>query len=276
MTEMTSQEAAAALAWLVEAGADEAIGERPVDRYAAGTAAAKPAPAPAPAAADAPRGKAPAAKPATKIESADKISGDARAAAEAATSLGELRAALEAFEGCALKQTATNLVFGDGNPESRVMFVGEAPGADEDRQGKPFVGVSGQLLDKMVSWIGLERESSFYITNIVFWRPPGNRNPTPAEIAACLPFVERHIELVAPDFLVCVGGPASKTLLETTDGITKLRGRWFNYQNAGMAKRGVEAIPATALFHPAYLLRTPGQKRLAWRDLLALKDRMAG
>lgn len=274
MHDLNRPEATAALAWLVEAGADEAIGEHPVNRYeiAANARPAVAATDTAPAAAAAPSRAEPAPPP--RIESAGEAAREARALADAAGTLDELRAALEAFEGCPLKQTATNLVFGDGNPKSRVMFVGEAPGADEDRQGTPFVGVSGQLLDRMVSCIGLDRETGFYITNIVFWRPPGNRNPTTAEIAACRPFIERHIELVAPEFLVCIGGPAAKTLLDTSDGITKLRGRWFDYQSPGMVAADTPAIAATALFHPSYLLRTPGQKRLAWRDLLALKDRL--
>ncbi len=278
MMDRNRQDMLAALAWQCEAGADEAIGEMPVDRYAvaadartladAGTTAEAKVPAPAPAAAR-PRPQA-----APRIESPDETAREARTLADAADSLEALRAAVDEFDGCALKETATNLVFSDGTPEGRVMFVGEAPGGDEDRQGKPFVGVSGQLLDKMVSCIGLDRETGFYITNILFWRPPGNRNPTPMEIAVCRPFVERHIELVKPEVLVCVGGTAAKTLLDKTDGITKLRGRWFDYRTPGMAARDEPAIPAMTLFHPAYLLRTPGQKRLAWRDLLALKAKL--
>ena len=167
------------------------------------------------------------------------------------------------------KQGRKQIVFGVGNPNADLMFVGEAPGADEDRQGKPFVGVSGQLLDRMLAWIGLDRTTA-YITNILFWRPPGNRPPTTAEIAACLPFVERHIELVAPEILVLVGGASAKALLNTQEGIIKLRGRWFEFQRPGLPR----PIPAIATFHPAYLLRTPGQKREAWKDLLAIKRRM--
>jgi DNA polymerase len=195
---------------------------------------------------------------------------DAREAAKAAVDLAALRAALEQFDGCALKRTATNLVFADGNPEAEVMLIGEAPGADEDRQGKPFVGVSGQLLDRMMASIGLDR-STFYITNVCFWRPPGNRKPTEAELAAQLPFVTRHIELVRPKLLVLVGGSSAQGLLGLNDGITRLRGRWFDYQSPAMAA----PIPTIPIFHPAYLLRQPGLKREAWRDLLKLRERLA-
>ncbi|EKE10552.1 MAG: hypothetical protein ACD_16C00007G0003 [uncultured bacterium] len=185
--------------------------------------------------------------------------------ASAAKSLEELKEALRAFEGCALKYTATNLVFGDGNPKARIMFIGEAPGADEDRQGLPFVGQSGQLLDKMLSCIGLTRET-FYITNIIPWRPPGNRQPTPAEAEVCLPFVRRHIDLVNPDFLVLLGGTATKTLLGGRDGIMRLRGTWKEYTTDAGKK-----IKIMAIFHPAYLLRSPGQKREVWLDLIKIK-----
>ena len=189
----------------------------------------------------------------------------ATSSAHAAQNLGELKSALMAFEGCALKYTATNLVFGDGNPQARVMLIGEAPGADEDRQGLPFVGQSGQLLDKMLATIGLTREN-FYITNIIPWRPPGNRQPTPAEAEACMPFVQRHIDLISPDFLILVGGTAAKTLLGARDGIMRLRGNWKDYTSeAG------KTMKVMAIFHPAYLLRSPGQKREVWQDLIKIK-----
>jgi uracil-DNA glycosylase len=266
---------AALLAWQAAAGADEAILEQPVDRYrteppparrslaeapspTARFAASKPAPRPL-----APR---PAfANPGTVSPAA----ADARELATAARSLEELAEALAAFDGCALKKTATNLVFADGNPAARIMFVGEAPGAEEDRAGKPFVGVSGQLLDRMLAWIGLDR-TRFYITNIIFWRPPGNRTPTSDEIAACMPFVIRHIELVAPAILVPVGGPSTEALLQRRDGISKLHGRWFEYQTPGLER----PIPTFPIFHPAFLLRSPGQKRAAWKDLLAMRQKM--
>jgi DNA polymerase len=194
---------------------------------------------------------------------------NARDAARSAASLDDLRAALSRFDGISLRKTATNLVFADGNPEADVMLVGEAPGADEDRQGKPFVGVSGQLLDRMMAAIGLDR-TTFYITNVCFWRPPGNRKPTEAELAAQQPFVLRHIELVKPRALVLVGGSSAQILLGTNEGITRLRGRWFDYRSDGLE----QPIPALPLFHPAYLLRQPELKREAWRDLLKLKTRL--
>jgi uracil-DNA glycosylase family 4 len=187
----------------------------------------------------------------------------ASAAARAAGNLEELKAALAAFEGCSLRQTATQLVFADGNPAARVMFVGEAPGRDEDITGLPFVGRSGKLLDRMMAAIGLDR-SSAYIANIVPWRPPGNRTPTPQESAICLPFMLRQIELANPDILVCLGGPSAQTLLNVRDGILKLRGRWFPFWT------GTCEIRAIATLHPAYLLRQPLQKRLAWRDFVSI------
>jgi len=203
------------------------------------------------------------------LEPAADTTRTARELAAAATTLQALEEALRAFDGCPLKETATNLVFGDGDPHAKVMLVGEAPGADEDRQGRPFVGVSGQLLDRMMEWIGLDR-TSFYITNILYWRPPGNRQPTAAEVAACLPFIERHIEIVDPALLVFVGGSSAKTLLGRNEGIMRLRGQWFQYQSTRMSR----PIPSTAIYHPAYLLRSPAQKRDAWRDLLAIKQRL--
>jgi uracil-DNA glycosylase family 4 len=192
----------------------------------------------------------------------------AREAARNAKTLDELRALLATFEGCALRATATQLVFADGDPQSHVMFVGEAPGYDEDIVGRPFVGRSGKLLDRMMAAIGLDRTSA-YIANVVPWRPPGNRTPTPQETAICLPFIRRQIELADPDILVCLGGPAMQTLLGIKDGITRSRGRWFSYQT------GRREIRALATFHPAFLLRSPLQKRFAWRDFLALKTALA-
>lgn len=249
------------LRWQMEAGADEAILATPVDRYQAV----------APVAAAVP--PQPAVRPRTApiLSSPALVNETAQHAAGQAKTLDELRAALDAFDGCALKQTATNLVFGDGNPAARIMFVGEAPGADEDRRGLPFVGVSGQLLDRMLGWIDLNRET-FFITNMLFWRPPGNRQPTPGEVAACLPFVERMISLVDPELLVMVGGSSAKSLLGKSEGIKRLRGRWFSYENAFMAR----PIPATAIYHPAYLLRSPAEKRAAWQDLLAIREKLDG
>ena len=261
----------ATLQWLIDAGADEAIGETPIDRLAAPAARrAEPPPAepaPRPAANPAPRPAVKPAPPAAPLASTEAALASARDLARAAGNLEELKAALDAFEGCALKQHAMNLVFGDGNPKARLMVIGEGPGAEEDRRGLPFVGVSGRLLDRMLAGIGLDRTSA-YITNVLFWRPPGNRTPTGTEIAACLPFVERHIELVDPDVLLLAGGTPAKSLLGRSEGILKLRGHWAHYQHAGMAR----PIPALASLHPAYLLRQPAQKRLAWRDFLALKE----
>lgn len=190
----------------------------------------------------------------------------------AAETIDSLRDELMRFDGCPLKHMAMNLVFADGNPKANIMMIGEAPGADEDRQGKPFVGVSGQLLNDMLAAIGLSRET-VYITNVVFWRPPGNRAPTDAELAACLPFVERHIELVRPQILVLMGGVAAKSLLRAKDGITRLRGRWADYKP--WHQEDQVAIPCLPIYHPAYLLRQPATKRQAWQDLLSLQRRMA-
>jgi uracil-DNA glycosylase family 4 len=192
----------------------------------------------------------------------------AREAARTAPNLDELRKLLESFEGCSLRNTATQLVFADGNPEGRVMFVGEAPGHDEDISGRPFVGRSGKLLDRMIEAIGLDR-TKVYIANVVPWRPPGNRTPTPQETSICLPFIRRQIELADPDVLVCLGGPSMQTLLGTKDGITRMRGRWFPFDT------GTREIRAMATFHPAFLLRSPLQKRLSWRDFLAIKKALA-
>ena len=194
----------------------------------------------------------------------------AQAMAAGATALEALSEAVNAFDGCALKETALNTVFADGTPSSDVMFLGEAPGSDEDRLGKPFVGVSGQLLDKMLGHIGLDRARNVYISNCVFWRPPGNRKPNPAEVAACLPFTRRHIELVRPEFLVLVGGLAAQSLIDGSLKITRTRGKWFDYALADGT-----TIPAMPILHPAYLLRTPLSKRETWNDLLALKARIA-
>lgn len=253
------------LDWLIEAGADEALSEMPVDRFAVAAAAvAVPAPAlvratPAPVARpELPRAVA-AAKPSTAAAKS------AREIAAASTTLDELRAAVEAFDGCQLKVTAKHTVFADGHPDASVMLIGEAPGRDEDLQGVPFVGRSGQLLDRMLNAIGLDRSTSAYITNVIFWRPPGNRPPTPEEAAICAPFLIRHIELKQPKVLLLLGGTPVKHILNTEEGITKIRGRWGRYVVNGME------IPVLPTFHPAYLLRTPSAKKQAWQDLVSLK-----
>jgi len=207
--------------------------------------------------------------PAPGLQPTGKVGGgvvsDAKTLAASCGNLDALAAALRDFEGCPLKETAINLCFADGNPEAPIMLIGEAPGAEEDRRGKPFVGPSGQLLDRMLATIGLDR-SKVYITNVIYWRPPGNRSPTAAEIAICQPFLERQIALIQPKFLVFVGGIAARALLGRTEGVTKLRGRPFVYK---MSDDGRE-IPALVMFHPAYLLRQPAQKRFSWRDLLSI------
>jgi DNA polymerase len=272
--------ALALLRFYLDAGADAAIEEAPISRFGlAGVRLETAAPKasapmrsadPLPAKVTAPR--APAAPAAAILGANDRaLAESARAAAASAGSLDELRDILQRFEGIeSLRGRATNMVFADGNPASRVMLVGEAPGADEDRLGKPFVGVSGQLLDRMLGSIGLDR-TSFYITNICFWRPPGNRKPTEAELVAQAPFVQRHVELVNPKVLVLVGASSAHALLGTNDGITRLRGRWFEYKSAGLPV----VIPALPIFHPAFLLRQPAQKRETWADLLKLKSRLA-
>lgn len=263
MTEIPDLNARDLIEFYLDAGADAFVGEEPVDRFAAVEAPL------APKAPDRPaivRETAPAAAiPARPAPQApDEAATAARAAAKSAATLDELRAILENFDGCALKATATRTVFADGNPQARIMLVGEAPGRDEDIEGLPFVGRSGKLLDQMLKAIGLDRTSA-YIANIVPWRPPGNRDPSPHETAVCLPFILRQIELVDPDVLVCLGKPSMQTLLGLMEPISKARGRWVTF-NTG--KRDIKAI---ATFHPAFLLRSPLQKRFAWRDLLAIK-----
>ena len=249
------------LAFYLEAGVDCALAEEPIDRLSDSeliSAASRPA-------------QPPTARPAGAIPVARTEAGpgteaailSAREAARTAATLDALRALLENFDGCALKATATRLVFADGNPQARIMFVGEAPGREEDLEGLPFVGRSGKLLDRMIAAIGLDRTSA-YIANVIPWRPPGNRTPTPQETQICLPFIQRQIELVNPDVLVTLGNPSTQTLLETREGIMKTRGRWFEYNT------GTRVIRAIATFHPAYLLRSPGYKRMAWQDLRAI------
>ena len=279
MTAAFDRDAASALLdFYVGAGVDLALDETPHDRFAEALArrdaaqARSPAPEPRPLPPLEPlMGKPEAVRPVPKAATAapEEAALAARELARTAATLQELEAIVAAFEGCALKVSAKSLAFADGNPNGRVMLVGEAPGGEEDRVGKPFVGRAGQLLDRMLGSIGLDR-SQVYIANIVPWRPPGNRTPTPQEIAICLPFITRQIELAAPDVLVCLGGPSTQTLLGAKDGILRTRGRWFSYQ------AGAREIRALACLHPAYLLRQPLQKRLAWRDLLALKRVLDG
>ncbi len=255
------------LEWHIEAGADEVLQETPRNWLAAPQEAAKTGAIesqshkPQPPTASLPLGTAEACLAAAKL-------------ARSATTLEELRAAIAGFEGLAIRKTATNMVFAEGNPKARVMIIGEAPGAEEDAQGKPFVGASGQLLDKMLACIGLSRweedpEKSVYITNILNWRPPGNRSPSPAEIEMSLPFIERHIALVQPKVLFFLGGVPTKALLQTEEGISKLRGKWKDY-TPQTPEIGGSRHPALPSYHPSYLLRTPIKKKESWIDLQLL------
>ncbi len=198
----------------------------------------------------------------------DDTIGNAQAAAASANDLVQLKAALEAYEGCGLKRTATNTVFSDGTPAGGILFIGEAPGRDEDRIGKPFVGRAGQLLDKMLLSIGLDRTVNAYITNVINWRPPDNRDPSPEEAAQCLPFLRRHIELAEPELIVLLGAVAARHVVGLTEGIMKMRGRWLEYRVGG------RMVPLMPTLHPAYLLRQAAHKKLAWRDLQAIRERM--
>src|SRR6266581_9747859 len=249
------------LAFYLEAGVDCALAEAPVNRLSA------------PHIDPAPRETAPAS-PRTMAAAISAVRSEvapapevailsARQAARTAPTLEALRALLENFDGCALKSTATRLVFADGNPKARIMFVGEAPGREEDIEGLPFVGRSGKLLDRMIAAIGLDRTSA-YIANVIPWRPPGNRTPTPQETQICLPFIRRQIELVNPDVLVTLGNPSTQALLGTREGIMRSRGKWFDYDTGS---RTIRALPT---FHPAYLLRSPSYKRMSWQDLRAI------
>jgi uracil-DNA glycosylase len=259
------------LAFYLEAGVDCALGDEPVDRLAEPDSVPVAAAAPreiVPARASREIPAAMAAVPRADIALApDEAISSAREAARTAPSLEALRQLLESFDGCALKHTATRLVFADGNPQARVMFVGEAPGRDEDIEGLPFVGRSGKLLDRMIAAIGLDR-SKAYIANVIPWRPPGNRTPTPQETQICLPFIRRQIELVNPDVLVTLGNPSTQTLLSTREGIMKTRGKWLDYDT------GTRTIRAIATFHPAYLLRSPSYKRMSWQDLRAIAKQL--
>lgn len=285
-----AQAARELLAFYLEAGVDAVIGEAPVDRFADVPAKSAP-PAQQEAAVRSAPDRGSDAEPAARMglppapplprrqgtsapspgdggasgapPSPDAAVMAAREAARSAASLPELRAMLARFEGCGLRATATQLVFADGNPQTRVMFVGEAPGREEDLSGLAFVGPSGKLLDLMMAAIGLDRTAA-YIANVIPWRPPGNRTPTPQEVQICLPFIHRQIELADPDVLVCLGQPATAALLNV-HGIMKNRGRWFPYHT------GTREIRAIATLHPAYLLRSPLYKRQAWRDFLAIQ-----
>jgi DNA polymerase len=265
MPALPEQAARELLAFYAEAGVDVPIGEEPVNHLAGEAMTSRLA---APPRTLEIKSASAALAPSIVPPAPDVAIMAAREAVKAVQNLDELRAMLDKFEGCALRATATQLVFADGNPQARLMLVGEAPGRDEDIEGLPFVGRSGKLLDRMLAAIGIDRTQA-YIANIIPWRPPGNRTPTPQESQVCLPFVRKQIELVDPDILVCLGGPSATTLLGIKEGITKSRGRWYGYDTG---KREIRAMPT---FHPAFLLRSPLQKRLAWRDLLAVKKALA-
>lgn len=278
--------AGSVLEWHLEQGIDELSAHAPMDRRVTLRMAAAPEQKPQdpqkvmaqgqlrarlPSAAQPEPARDPQDAPSTKqaVTEALRLTG-------AAQTLDALRDAIGTFDGLDIKRTATNLVFADGNPRARIMLVGEAPGADEDRLGKPFVGVSGQLLDKILACIGIARteddpEKSVYISNILNWRPPGNRTPTPQEMDISKPFIERHIALIQPDILLFCGGVAAQTLLHTTDNISRLRGRFHAYQPRTFTAD--KAIPALATYHPSYLLRTPSQKAKVWQDMLVLQRR---
>ncbi len=255
-SQMSDADALAVLDWYRAAGVDMAVGDEPVDRFAASAAA--PAKRVLPAAA----GPAPAPVPAAPLVTNPA---ETREIAAAATTLEQLRAAMDAYDGCVLKHRATQLVFADGNPQARIMMVGEGPGEQEDKQGKPFVGRAGQLLDRMLAAIGLDR-TKVYIANMVPWRPPGNRNPTPDELAQCAPFLHRQVELVNPELLVTLGNVPTQSLFATNQGITRMRGQWKTLEINSWSG------PVLPTLHPAFLLRTPSAKAQAWKDMLSLKQ----
>jgi DNA polymerase len=305
--EMSREQILGTLKWLVDAGADDAVGEAPVNRFQAkaqtrstdtspsplagegnanarvrshweggGSRTQTPPPPSGFAARPLPQGGRDRAARPEPIRPTSVLNphahdndhiGRALEIANACNSLAELKAALESFEGCALKQFANTTVFADGNPEARVMFIGEAPGYEEDKTGLPFVGRAGKLLDKMLTAIGLDRTSA-YIINVLPWRPPDNRNPDLTEVAKCIPFLRRHIELHAPDIMVLLGGSPLRHVLGKTEGILSSRGKWLEYHVGG------RMVPVMPTLHPAYLLRQPAHKKLAWRDLLAIADKL--
>jgi len=277
-----------ALAWLLDSGADEACGDEPVNRFTARASIPPPLAGGGEARSASGEGLRQPPPPDLSRNSAinrppppggrEKLIADSSPASDhigrameiaaACNSLVELKTALENFDGSALKKLATNTVFADGTPSRHIMFIGEAPGRDEDRAGLPFVGRAGKLLDKMLAAIGLDRATNAYITNVLNWRPPDNRDPSPEEAAMCLPFLRRHIELVAPEIIILLGAVAARHVLGKTDGIMRLRGKWLEYHVGG------HMIPVMPTLHPAYLLRQPAHKKLAWRDLQMISDKI--
>lgn len=274
MNEKMTVDLQAILNWYVDAGITVAVGDEPRSLYASKTIEETPLtnlPSEASPKASLPLSNVTQSSPIQKFDANPMkklIPSTGNLLAQQCQTLDDLRCALQDFNDCPLKFTATNLVFSDGNPNAKIMVIGEAPGADEDIQGKPFVGLSGQLLDRMFATIGLSRQSNLYITNISPWRPPANRQPTSQEIAQCLPFVQRHIELINPQVLILVGGVSAKAILNTNEGIMRLRGRWHSHTSPGLAA----PIKCMATFHPAFLLRSPGQKAQVWQDLLLIQQ----
>ncbi len=263
----------AILNWYVDAGITVAVGDVPSSLYANNVAEddARPMISPPEIASKVPLSNLTQFSPSQILDANPMkklMPSTGNLLAQQCQTLDDLRHALQEYNDCPLKFTATNLVFSDGNPNAKVMVIGEAPGADEDIQGKPFVGLSGQLLDRMFATIGLSRQTNLYITNISPWRPPANRQPTFQEIAQCLPFVQRHIELINPQVLILVGGVSAKAVLNTNEGVMRLRGNWQNYTSPGLAT----PIKCIATFHPAFLLRSPGQKAQVWQDLLLIQQ----
>jgi DNA polymerase len=276
MSELTREKSLSTLRWLVEAGADEAIADEPVNRFAPkrpsppdGSESTSPFPAARGRAAGLAQGASPKINASAEAVSLTTIPGAARALASSCRTLDELKQALLNFEGCELKRHAKNTVFADGTPLGRIMLIGEAPGRDEDEQGLPFVGRAGKLLDQMLGSIGLDR-TKVYITNVLNWRPPQNRDPSPEEAAACLPFLHRHIELADPQILILLGAVSLRHVLGLTDGIMRARGKWELYQSVHLGR----AIAAMPTLHPAFLLRQPAAKRLAWRDFLVISEKL--
>lgn len=243
------------LKWMYEMGADEAIDDIAVSRYKKPTLVKS----------NKPKEQPDISRPVIKSPSA--LVQKTRKLADECENLEQLKEAVSNFKDLSICKTATNVVFSDGNASSEIMMIGEAPGAEEDLQGRPFCGASGQMLDQMFSYIGLDRKTNFYITNTLFWRPPGNRKPTAEELVICKPFVEKHIALIKPKVIILVGGTAIASILDSKEAITKIRGKYFDYSN----QYTNSPIKTTAVFHPSYLLRSPGQKKHAWLDCLNIK-----
>jgi len=251
------------LEWMLDAGVDEAVSDAPNNYFIA--------PKPIVFAPVISQASSPKPEASTLHHSPAASSMAARELANACNSIAELEAAVRAFDGCVLKKTATKTVFADGNPNAEIMLIGEAPDASEDVQGLPFCGANGQLLDKMLAAIGLNRAENIYLTNPIFWRPAGNRQPTPEEIAICLPFVEKHIALLAPKMLILSGGVATRALLNNDQAISRLRGKFYEYKNEYLSA----PIKTALIYHPSYLLRQPQYKKQAWQDLLMIKAELA-